>query len=226
MNNLINVFTDIFYKILSIAGMSYSQGGEDLRLAKYFKKRKSGFYVDVGAHHPRRFSNTHLFYKKGWRGINIDATPESMKLFNKVRPRDINLEIPISNKSKKISFYMFDEPALNSFSYELSKEREIFSKFKIKKIVKLTPKKLSEILDKYLPYNTKIDFMSIDVEGHEYEVLTSNNWEKYKPEYLLVELLDTHSKSSSKNDVYSFLLNENYFVIGKTGRTTIFKKRK
>jgi len=70
---------------------SYSQEGEDMILRRLFEKQLTGFYVDVGAHHPKRFSNTYFFYKQGWHGINIDAMPGSMKLFEKIRPRDILL---------------------------------------------------------------------------------------------------------------------------------------
>ncbi len=86
-------------KILGARGYmnpSYSIEGEDRIVRSLFwEKRDTGFYVDVGAHHPFRFSNTYLFYTQGWRGINIDATPGSMRAFKKHRPRDINLEIGI-----------------------------------------------------------------------------------------------------------------------------------
>lgn len=75
---------------------SYAIQGEDLILRELFEYAKSGFYVDVGAHHPFRFSNTYLFYKVGWRGLNIDAMPNSMKLFNRFRPRDINIECGVA----------------------------------------------------------------------------------------------------------------------------------
>jgi hypothetical protein len=60
---------------------SYSQEGEDMVLYRTFETVKEGFYVDVGAHHPDRFSNTYKFYKQGWRGINIDAMPGGMDPF-------------------------------------------------------------------------------------------------------------------------------------------------
>ena len=65
--------------------ISYSQEGEDMILRRLFETRRRGFYVDVGAHHPRRFSNTYYFYRQGWSGINIDAAPGSMKLFDRLR---------------------------------------------------------------------------------------------------------------------------------------------
>ena len=78
---------------------SYSIEGEDrIVRALLWQKHDKGFYVDVGAHHPFRFSNTYLFYTQGWSGINIDATPGSMKAFNKYRPRDINLEVGIGGR--------------------------------------------------------------------------------------------------------------------------------
>src|SRR4030042_4646353 len=65
----------------------YSQDGEDIVLASFYEEKPGykGFYVDVGALNPLRFSNTQYFYEKGWRGINIDATPGSMKEFNEIR---------------------------------------------------------------------------------------------------------------------------------------------
>ena len=74
---------------------SYSQEGEDMVLYRIFEKQKSGFYVDIGAYHPKRFSNTYFFYKRGWRGINIEPNPEAIKLFKKYRVGDINLEMGV-----------------------------------------------------------------------------------------------------------------------------------
>lgn len=225
LNIITNYIISIFDKSWNYSNRSYSQEGEDLILTNYFEGKKKGFYVDIGAYHPFRFSNTYLFYKNGWRGINIDATPDSMKIFKKYRSRDINIEVPISNSDKEIDYFMFNEPALNGFSLELSEGRNLRREYKIKEKIKLKPKKLSEILDKYLPLNTKIDFMNVDVEGYEYKVIISNNWSKYKPTYILVEILNTKLNDLTKNKIFRFLKNKNYFVIGFTGRTVIFKKK-
>jgi FkbM family methyltransferase len=162
--------------------IAFSQEGEDLILNRIFSGKHQGFYIDIGAHHPVRFSNTYLFYKMGWRGINIDAMPGSMKPFQKHRSRDINLEVPINSTSTEIDFYIFNDPALNGFSKELSLKRDSESEiFKIEKTLKLKTYRLDEILNKHLPKNQPIDFMSVDVEGLDLEVLKSNNWEKYRP---------------------------------------------
>lgn len=100
---------------------SFSQEGEDLILHRLFqdyehitKTKLEGFYIDVGAHHPIRFSNTFSFYVKGWSGINIDPTPGGMEAFRNIRPRDVNLELAVSDKKEKLKFYLFEEPALNT----------------------------------------------------------------------------------------------------------------
>ncbi len=74
----------------------------------------------MGAHHAQRFSNTNYFYWEGWRGINIDAMPGSMEPFKQSRPRDINLEIGVSESAQVLTYYAFNEPALNGFSKELA----------------------------------------------------------------------------------------------------------
>jgi len=101
---------------VNLENFSYSVEGEDRVLSCLLEFKKSGFYIDVGAHHPIRFSNTYLFYLKGWNGLNLDAMPGSMKLFEDIRPRDINLQIPISSKKQILKYYLFNEPALNTFS--------------------------------------------------------------------------------------------------------------
>jgi FkbM family methyltransferase len=204
--------------------ISYSQDGEDIVIAEFFKDKLEGFYVDVGAHHPQRFSNTYYFYLKGWSGINIDAMPGSMKIFDDLRSRDINLEIPISDKSEILTYYEFDEPALNSFSLSLSHERITTTNYKIVAQTQLKTQTLTEVLDKHLPPEQTIDFLSIDVEGLDYQVMSSNNWDKYKPKVLLVEDLELSSlKNINTSKVCLFLEERGYVLLAKTMRTLIFR---
>ena len=201
---------------------SYSQEGEDMILKRIFEN-KIGFYIDVGAHHPKRFSNTYLLYRKGWKGINIDALPGSMKLFNKMRPRDINLEIGVAEVEDVLNYYVFNEPALNTFSEKLS--NEITNKFKnqyfIKKVIKVKVNRLDKILDKYL-HNNKIDLLNIDVEGLDYDVLKSNNWYKYRPKFVLVEILDSSIHELDNHSIVKFMRIKDYFIYAKQANTIFF----
>ena len=201
----------------------YSQNGEDLILNRFLDNKKEGFFVDVGAHHPIRFSNTYLFYKKGWTGINIDAMPGSMIQFNKIRPKDINIESGVGLKNDQLTFYQFNESALNTFS-----KKEALSKnkngYEIIKSNLVQVESLENLLDKHMPRNTKIDFLNIDVEGKDEEVLISNNWEKYNPSYILVEILRENYIGDKNSSIKKFLKSRNYIPINKIFDTYIFKK--
>ncbi len=201
---------------------SYSQEGEDIILRRIFENQKTGFYVDIGAHHPKRFSNTYIFYKEGWRGINIDPMPGSMKLFNKLRPNDINLEIGISSNRNKLTYYIFNEPALNTFDEKLAKERDGKNGYYIEKIVEMETYPLEEILDKYLPPNQEIDFLSIDTEGYDLYVLSSNNFSKYKPKVILIEVLGYSLEEIINHEISKFLKSYNYIIFAKTFNTVFY----
>ena len=201
---------------------SYSQEGEDMILRRIFEKQKVGFYVDVGAHHPFRFSNTYYFYKQGWRGINIDAMPGSMEPFKRFRSRDINLEIPIGNGNQVLTYFAFNEPALNGFSEKLSRERHRKNGYFIRQEIKLKISKLSSVLDKYLPQGAKIDFLSIDVEGLDFDILQSNDWIKYKPKCILVEILASSLHEIENMEIVIFLKKYGYIVFAKAMNTIIF----
>lgn len=203
---------------------SFSQEGEDMVLRRIFGTQNEGFYVDVGANDPIKFSNTYYFYLEGWRGINIDAMPGSMDLFNKMRPRDINIESAISDSREVLTYYAFNEPALNGFSKELSFERSQIKPYKIifEREIQTVP--LSEVLDRYLPDNQTIDFLTVDVEGLDFEVLRSNDWEKYRPLVVLAEDLEFSSfERMGESRIVTYLGNQGYQLFCKTVNTLIFK---
>jgi len=205
---------------------SYSHEGEDMILISIFRQKEKGFYVDVGAHHPKRSSNTYFFYKqRGWSGINIDAMPGSMVLFKAIRARDINIEAAIAKERKEMTFFMFQEPAFNSFDEELSRQRHKDGTSQIIKEQKIITKKLEEILTENLPDGKKIDFLSIDVEGLDLEVLYSNNWQRFRPDYILIECLDWDIKKIESNLLYEFLNEKGYDFFAKTFFTVFFKER-
>lgn len=194
-------------------------------LAKIFEGKINGFYVDVGAHHPQRFSNTYYFYLLGWRGINIDAMPGSMNLFNLLRPNDINLEIGISASCEKLIYHAFNEPAYSSLCQETAEAYSNIYKFEKAFEKEIQTYSLCEVLDKHLPLNQTIDFLSIDVEGLDYEVLISNNWKKYKPTVVLIEDLQQNSiEEANKSKIAAFMKSQNYILSCKTKYTLIFEK--
>jgi Methyltransferase FkbM domain len=200
---------------------SYSQEGEDMLIRRLLRNKSKGFYIDIGAHHPKRFSNTQYFYRKGWNGINIDALPGTKALFDKYRKKDINIEILVSNKST-LKYYLFDEPAYNTTDEKLI-DSVISKGVKLKSVNELQCKKLENILDECDVKGKIIDFMSVDVEGNELDVLQSNNWKKYRPSIICVEKLNYDLNNFSKSNIYKLLTNNGYEVLSKTVNSWYYK---
>ncbi|NJL53867.1 MAG: FkbM family methyltransferase [Leptolyngbyaceae cyanobacterium RM2_2_4] len=192
-------------------------------LRRIFEGRTiSKFYVDVGAHHPRRFSNTYFFYQQGWSGINIDAMPGSMSLFEAERQRDINLEMPVAKKQAALTYTQFNEPALNSFSEELVLARTSLPSVKVIATQKMEAYPLAKILDQHLPSGQEIAFLSIDVEGLDLQVLQSNDWQKYRPNVVLVEIQKSSLHKIQSEPIYQYMLEHRYYLYAKAFHTAFF----
>lgn len=202
---------------------SYSQEGEDMILRRIFENKNVGFYIDVGAHHPKRFSNTYYFYKKGWKGINIDAMPNSMKAFDKLRQRDINIEAAISNEKSTLIYYEFNETALNGFSKPISLMRNELANYSIVNSYPITTKTLDEVLDVFSKEIPKeIDFITIDVEGFDFNVLRSLDLNKYRPSLILIEILSETLEDIIDNEISFYLKKFGYKLYAKTFNTIFF----
>ena len=169
---------------------SYSQAGEDLILKRIFSQLiplPRGFYVDVGAFHPYKYSNTALLFQKGWSGVNIDATPGSRELFEIERPNDINLELGISHEPGIAAFQVSELfPSQNSFSMPFLRKTDSMDKITGTEKVKLIS--LAEVLDQHLPENQVIDLLNIDAEGFDHSVLLSHNWKRHPVRVVIIEV--------------------------------------
>ena len=204
------------------ARKSYAQEGEDLILDRLLDGVPNGFYVEVGSHHPFRFSNTFLFYRRGWNGVCVDPLPGSKLLFNKWRPRDVAVEIGISEVSSRLKYYTFNEPALNTFDQQVAEEYARLEQYKIINIQEIDTVPLSKILDSYLSANKKINILSVDAEGLDLQVLRSNDWIKYRPNYIVAECLQTDLEILLEDPVAIFLSTVGYHAYAKTGNSIIF----
>lgn len=210
-------FFIIFYKAFSFVA---PQEGENIILERIFVKKKRGLYVDVGAHHPIRFSNTYNLYQRGWSGINIEPNQNVIKAFKLMRSRDVNLAIAISSFKNHCIYYKFNEAALNTTSLKIVKLREKQG-FKCIKKINVPTKTLNQIFSKYCK-RSSIDLLKIDVEGKELDVLKSNNWKKFIPKVIICELINVDLEKLNKNNVYKFLKSKNYLLYCKLLQNGIF----
>lgn len=218
------VLTSLRAAVNFYPAIHFSQDGEDIVLKQIFAGRTSGFYVDIGAFHPTRYSNTYQFYLGGWRGINIDARPGAMKPFRKWRKRDINLETAIGEKEGQMTYYNLSQPAMNGFDKALTEQRLADdASLKLIETVNMPVRRLSSVLQAHLPEGQDIDFMSIDVEGFDLQVLKSNDFERYRPRYMLVEVHQESIDAMTQCDIGRFLTAHDYTPIAKMVRTAVFK---
>jgi FkbM family methyltransferase len=143
--------------------------------------------------------------------------------FDKIRKTDINLEVAISNGNHNLTYYSFSEPAYNTFSQE-NAQRILNTKTKVRLLnrIEMNTKRLDTVLDKYLPKNKTINFLNIDVEGLELNVLKSNNWKKYRPNIITVENLNDTIENALNCEINNFLQHCGYHLIAKTKFTMFF----
>lgn len=158
--------------------ISWSQGGEDLALLQLLPSTP-GTYIDVGAHHPSRFSVTRHLYQRGWRGLNIDANPDAIASFLRDRPDEISLNACVGNLDR-YSFHIFTEPAISTNNDEWRK-RFLSESQAIKRTIEMQGVTLYSIITQY--FTARPDLLLVDAEGSDFDVLKSCRWDEL-PEFL------------------------------------------
>ena len=212
-------YLSIFNRKIKYKKISYSLNAVDLIIDYIFKDKDKGTYIDIGAQHPISNNNTYLLFKKGWKGVNIDLDKKNIDLFKIARPKDINLNYAISDIEKEVDlFFYHDSSPINTLSKNVSN----FQKAKVNKIKKIQTKILDNILEN-LDFKNHIDYMNIDVEGHEEQVLKGFNIAKYKPSVISIEYLDLNMKKLEfknndinnvlNSDLYKYFIRNNYFFV-------------
>lgn len=203
----------------------YSQFAEDVTVGRLFPKSFKGFFVDVGCFHPKKYNNTYKLYKKGWRGINIDIDPIKIVGFDIARPKDTNIASAVGNMDGEMEYYSNGFYSLTSSldqSFAEKKSRESKKDF----IVKKTPcHKLTTLIDQTDYKGREIDFLSVDAEGYDMEVLKSLDFAKYNPKLIAVESHHQLFNKIQDTDVYKYLLSLEYTLVGWCGLSLIMASK-
>lgn len=204
--------------------ISYAQNREDVLLRRAFKDVRAGFYVDVGACDPIELSVTKTFYDQGWNGINIEASPTQWAIVARGRPRDINLNVGCSNRRGKMTFFKArgDATGLSTFvAEEVEKhEKNGFSFDRMDTPVTT----LADICIEHVGDRT-IDFIKIDVEGHEREVIEGGDWKRFRPRVALVEATRPMSTESTHQRWEHILLGADYLYATFDGLNRYYVRR-
>ncbi|HRH26089.1 MAG TPA: FkbM family methyltransferase [Candidatus Paceibacterota bacterium] len=211
-------------RILAGGQITYSQLGEDLILKHLMHGQKSGTYIDIGANNPRFLSNTYLFYKMGWKGLCVDPNPSKINAHKIFRPKDIAVICGAGPKGT-LTYYLYSDDGLNTSSEETM---ESYAKKGIQPIKKIETSlfPLHELAKAHLPH-LPIDILSLDTEGNDMAILTSNDWSVCSPRYIILETLEYSPTGlgAKLNPMYDpYLVSLGYTPIAETHINTIYRK--
>jgi len=194
---------------------SFSQFGEDLVLDALLGCPSDGVYVDVGANDPEVLSNTQRFYRRGWRGINVEPNTALCDEFVRQRPEDVNLNIGIASEVGMLTFYRMEPSTLSTFDPSAVKDNLAHPGARLAEQVEVAVEPLSQVFREHLGGRT-IDFLSVDTEGLDLAVLQSNDWAQYRPRFVLVEV------AWSGSEIVDYLKQQRYPLVWSNGVNGIF----
>jgi FkbM family methyltransferase len=197
--------------------LSYAQFGEDAVLQAYLPEG-TGFYVDIGSGHPIQGSNTYALYQKGWHGIMVDPVESNISLSQRVRPRDRSVHAAVGKSDQNtIDFIEFETYQYSTTSEERAAEiLDLGHPIRDRYAVSIIG--LDEIISYTLMSSPTV--LSVDVEGQEINVLESNDWNAFKPDFILIEDLDP--PWTTRTNVLEFLEEKDYKLVAITGVTCLY----
>ena len=219
-NLLKNPIMYYFYKLLKIyrnkkPSLHFGEFGEDIFINRILKNINQGKYVDVGCYHPYKGSLTFKLYKRGWNGVNIDVSKTSIDLFNMSRKKDINLNLAISNFDGE-TFYYENSP--------INQQNSLIQMNKLQKKIKIKCLTLDTVLNnKNLD---EFDYLNIDVEGSELEVIKGFNLKRFNPKLITIENNDLTIDEYLQSEVCKILMENDYILVNKIGVTNFFMPSK
>jgi FkbM family methyltransferase len=187
--------------------ISYAQNGEDVLLRRLFGTDRPGFYIDVGAAHPVYDSVTKFFSLHGWHGINVEPLPEMYELLRRDRPADVNLNVALSRTGSTFCFY--EVPSCNGWStlsVALAEKLRASGVTVVERT--LAARTLADICAEHV--RQEIDFLKIDVEEHETEVIAGADWHRWRPRVVLVEATEQNGPTPNHHDWEPILLGADY----------------
>ena len=222
--SLSEIIKFLFYELRSsyrkLIYKSFSHNLEDLIVHKHLNFISKGVYIDIGAHVNKRFNNTYRLYKYyDWVGHNLEPNPQLFRQIENSRENDKYHNIGITDKNDIMDFFIFSPDTLSTFSKEMSLIYK--KKFKLISTIQVKTNTLSQFIK-----NNKIlhcDFLNIDTEGYELQILKSNDWNFFSPKIICIE----HSGYGQKNnteEISDFLILRDYKLIHKNDTNFIFQK--
>ncbi|MBT8202060.1 MAG: FkbM family methyltransferase [Acidimicrobiia bacterium] len=209
------------------ARLTFSSHGEDAVLLAIYEEQgglpATGFYVDVGAYHPRAVSNTALLHDAGWRGINIEPNPAMVEYLRKLRPGDVTLQQAAGTPRRTADLLFFgDWASSNTLDPDFGEMIATDQNVPIKRSIPTEVVPLRDVFAEHLPPAVAIDVLSVDVEGMDVEVLESNDWSRYRPAIVAVEDLALRLDEPASSGAFRLLRDEGYRFVAHALKTSFY----
>jgi FkbM family methyltransferase len=192
--------------------ISYAQNFEDVILYRALKSIPNGFYVDIGAQDPSKYSVTKTFYERGWHGINVEPVPFYFNQLQQQRPKDINLSVVITDtetcqQSPTMNFFAVTETGLSTTNEMLAEQykQEGYSV----ETINVSSMTLSQVFSQHIKQQ-EVHFLKIDVEGAEGAVLQGMDFQQYRPWIILIEAIPPGTSTVDCSQWEHFLLAAQY----------------
>ena len=203
---------------------SFSQFGEDLQVEQLLPAH--GFYVDIGAFHPVYFSNTYGLYQlKGWQGLVAEPSPKFARLLRERRPRDRVVEVALGPREGAISFLESDREGVGQGAGNGILDPSVNPTFpqqdRSGRILKVRMTTMAKFLQENLPAGQTVDFLSLDAEGLDLEILKSNDWSRCTPGIVCVEALTPKDEERMR----AYLEPMGYRCLARVVHSLIFQKK-
>jgi len=187
--------------------LSYTQNLEDYHLSLAFAGQKTGCYIDVGGGHPIADNVSFWFYERGWRGIVVEPQPELAALYPRLRPRDVIVCGLVGREGGEIDFHFVDR--LHGFSTTIEQHAQRAKTFGIDyRTVRMSVTTLAQLCERHRI--DAIDFLKIDVEGAEADVLLGGDWRRHRPKVVVVEAVKPMSGEPAWQEWEPFLIAQGY----------------
>jgi hypothetical protein len=215
LNLIWNIYLN--FRLKHSTNLFYSQNGEDFAVLKYLPET-IGTYIDIGAGWPIRGSNTYYFYKLGWRGVTVDPISQNVFLQRMFRPQDTQVRALLGVTPGFVDFYRFEPYEYSTSNYDVASDIISEKRATLLSIDRFEIKRLDSFKLKALPLEPI--FLSIDVEGKDFDVLSSNNWSKFLPRVICIETWSDHSEDEKK--INSLLQQKGYILVDSVSLSRIY----
>lgn len=177
---------DIYSYVRYRRAGSFSQHGEDRFLIEWFGREYEGFYVDIGASHPFRISNTYGLYRLGWKGVVVDPIPLFRSLYRLWRRRDVFVNAGVGETGGTFAYFELTPSVLSTFDAAYKDRLIAEGKAVLQRTYDVDIIPINTLLERHVGART-IDFMSLDVEGLDVSIIRSLDFGRFRPRVISVE---------------------------------------